>query len=292
MPTDPFTLSTDRRPMSGRQHGDPSGLPMLLLHGSLASSRWWMPLFDVLPDEFYAVAPDLRGSGNLYATSKLDLPTEDGYAIDGYAIEEQAADVLSLVDKLGWTQFDLVAHSSGGAIGVEFALQHPDRLSTLVLVSSVPVEGVFSPLETFSLLAEMRGDEALLRQALAALMPSFDLSIPENKAFFEQLAADAQAMPASAFTGVAEALGRWNRFAEARAITLPTVLIWGDQDEIISRDAAMRTLLAIPGAANLEVLYGCGHSPPVEAPLRLAERIVDFVTGDLDEFAQIRESVE
>ena len=287
MPTESFTLSTDRRPVSGRQHGDPDGLPMLLLHGSLASSRWWLPLFDVLPDEFRAVAPDLRGSGDLYATGKLDAPADDDYAI-----ETQAADILALVDKLGWTQFDLVAHSSGGAIGVEFALQHPERLSTLVLVSSVPVEGVFSPLETLSLLAEMRGDRALLRQALATLMPSFDLSASENETFFKQLVADAQAMPTSAFTGVAAALGRWNRFAEARAITLPTVLIWGDRDEIVSRDAAMRTLLAIPGAANLEVLYGCGHSLPVEAPLRLAERIVDFITSDLDEFAQIRQSVE
>ena len=264
MPTEFFTLPTNRRPMSGRQHGDPDGLPMLLLHGSLASSRWWTPLFDVLPDEFYAVAPDLCGSGNLYATNKPAV-----LANHDYAIEEQATDVLSLVDALGWTQFDLVAHSSGGAIGVEFALQHPGRLSTLVLVSSVPVEGVFSPLETLSLLDEMRGNEALLRQGLSTLMPSLDFSVSANQTFFDQLVADAQAMPASAFTGVAEALGRWNRFAEARAITLPTVLIWGDRDEIVSRDAAMRTLLAIPGAANLEVLYGCGHSPLVEAPLRL-----------------------
>ena len=287
MPTETFHLPTDRRPFSGRRHGDSDGLPLLLLHGSLASSRWWTPLFDVLPEEFHAVAPDLRGSGSAFFS---DDP--DSLPVDDYAIEAQAADVLALVDALGWTRFDLVAHSSGGAVALEFALQQPERLSTLVLVSSVPVEGVFSPLETLSLLAEMRGDEELLRRGLATLMPSFDLSLPENEAFFNQLVADARAMPASAFTGVAEALGRWNRFAEARALTLPTVLIWGDRDEIVSRDATMRTLLAIPGAANLEVLYGCGHSPPIEDPLRLAERIVDFITGDLDEFAQIRESVE
>jgi pimeloyl-ACP methyl ester carboxylesterase len=49
-----------------------------------------------------------------------------------------------------------------------------------------------------------------------------------------------------------------------------------------------RTLVAIPGAANLEVLRNVGHAPMVEAPLLLAEKIVNFVAEDFDETDAIR----
>ena len=54
------------------------------------------------------------------------------------------------------------------------------------------------------------------------------------------------------------------------------------------RDAVTRTLIAIPGANNLEVLAGVGHAPMIEAPLTLAERIVDFVSEETDDYANIR----
>lgn len=272
-------LATPRLQFHYRTHGQPDGLPVLFLHGSYASSRWWEPLFAVLPDEVYAVAPDLRGCG------ASDKPTA------GYTIEEQAADVAAFVQALGWQNFDLVAHATGGAIGIEFALQHADQLHSLILVDSAPVEGVFTPLDTLLVLEQMMTDRQLLQQALALLMPTFSLDSPENITFFAQLVEDAAQMAPPAFTAVAESLGRWNRFAEAKALTLPTLIVWGEQDEIVSRDFTTRTLIAIPGAGNLEVLQGVGHSPMIEAPLALAERIIEFVTEDFAGYDSVRARV-
>ncbi|MFN8492927.1 MAG: alpha/beta hydrolase [Caldilineaceae bacterium] len=269
-------LATPRLQFHYRTHGQPDGLPLLLLHGSYASSRWWEPLFAVLPDEIYAVAPDLRGCG------ASDKPAT------GYTIEEQAADVAAFVETLGWQHFDLAAHAAGGAIGIEFALQHFAQLHSLTLVDSAPVEGVFTPLDTLMLLEQMKMDRPLLQQALTLLMPTFSLDTPENAAFFAQLVEDAAQMAPPAFTAVAESLGRWNRFAAAKALTLPTLIVWGDQDEIVSRDVATRTLLAIPGAGNLEILPGVGHSPMIEAPLALAERIIEFITEDFAGYDKVR----
>src|SRR5690606_7423596 len=139
-----------------------------------------------------------------------------------------------LLYDLGWSDVDLVGHASGGAIAIELALSHPTLTRTLILVDSAPIEGVFTPIDTFMLLEQMCEDEALLRQALAALMPSLDVD-GADRTLFEQLVADAQAMAPPAFTEIANALGRWNRFADARRLTLPTVLIWGDQDIIVDR---------------------------------------------------------
>lgn len=278
-------LATPRLQFHYRVHGDPDGLPMLLLHGSFASSRWWEPLFATLPAEIYTIAPDLRGCG------LSDKPAE------GYTIETQADDLWALVQVLGWQNFDLVGHASGAAIAVEFALNHPESLSTLTLVDPVPVEGIFTPLETLMVLEEMRTDESLLRQALASLMPTY-IPTPtaildeEKRAFFDQLVADAQSMAPAAFTAIAESLNQWNRFAAVRALTLPTLLIWGDRDHLVSRDAMTRSLLAIPGANNLEVIRAVGHSPMIEAPLALAERLLEFITEDYANYETARAMAE
>ena len=112
---------------------------------------------------------------------------------------------------------------------------------------------------------------------------------PEFNAFLDLLVDDAAAMAPAAFTAVAEALGRWNRFDEAHTLTLPTLLLLGTEDIIVERDAATRSLLAIPGASNLEILRGVGHSPMIESPVVLAERIIEFITEDFESFEEARD---
>jgi pimeloyl-ACP methyl ester carboxylesterase len=277
------TIETRRIQFHYRTHGDPDGLPMLLLHGNFATSRWWEPFFAILPDSIYAVAPDLRGCGGSTKSA------------DGYTIQEQAEDVAAFVDALGLEDFDLVGHSSSGAIAIEYALQDMHRLRSLILINSAPVEGVFTPLEGLRMLAEMRNNREMLSQALAMLMPAAPPSTMEPEAFalfFEQLVEDALQMAPAAFTGIAEALDQWNRFTEVGRLSLPSLLVWGDQDTIVDRDATTRMLIAIPGANNLEVLRGVGHSPMIESPVVLAERIIDFISEDFEEYAEARQYAE
>ncbi len=270
-------LNTDRMHFHYRTHGNRAGLPMLLLHGSHASSRWWQRFFEVLPDDIYAVAPDLRGCG------------ESEKAGSDLSIEGQAEDVWSLVEALEWRDFDLVAHSSSAAIAIELLLAHPAVVANLILISPAPAEGLHTPVEALTLLSDMKDDRALHSQALASLMASFDIETSAvNRRFFDQLLDDAQGMAPAAFTETAVALGRWNRFADVQQLTLPVLLIWGDLDMIVGRDAVTRTFIAIPGANNLEILAGVGHSPMIEAPLRLAERIINFITDDTSDYDEIR----
>jgi len=278
------TITTPLLTFHYRTHGDADGLPMLLLHGSFASSRWWEPFFAILPDEIYAIAPDLRGCGG---SGRNDEGNEDV----GYEISDQAEDVAAFVDALGLTDFDLVGHSSGGAIAIEYALTHPGRARSLILVDSAPVEGAFTTLEGYQLLEQMREDRGLLSQALSSLMPSTPpptMTAGEFRSFFETLVDDAAGMAPAAFTAVARALDHWNRFEEARYLSLPTLLLWGALDTLVDRDSTTRMLIAIPGAANLEVLAGAGHSPMIESPAALAERIIDFITEDFAGFEEAR----
>ncbi len=262
------SVETDRLKFHCRMQGDPNGPPMLLVHGSFATGRWWEPMLETLPDSLCVAAPDLRGCG------RSDKPDA------GYTVAELAADIEQLVDALGWRDIDLVGHSTGGAVAIEFALRRMDLLHTLTLADSVPIRGVYSPPETLRLLAEMRHNRDLLRRALALLMPTIEPAAqgadPEPS-FFDLLVEDAGQMAPAAFTEMARGVSDWNRIADANRLTLPTLLIWGELDTVVNRDDTTRTLLAIPGANNLEVLRGVGHSPMIEAPLTFAERLVDFI---------------
>jgi branched-chain amino acid transport system permease protein len=278
-PITTHTISTNRLTFQYRCSGQEDGVPMLLVHGTYATSRWWEPLMRVLPDEIRAIAPDLRGVGGTDRSST------------GYGIDQQAEDLAAFIDALGWQDFELVGHSSGGAIAIEYVLSFPEMARTLTLVDSVPIEGVFTPLDVYVLLTQMRHDRDLLSQALQLLMPSLDLSgnNPQALSYFQQLVDDALSMDPAAFTGVADALNQWNRFGDGRNLRLPTLLVWGEQDTIVDRESMTRTLLAIPGANNLEVLRAVGHSPMIEAPEILADRIIDFITEEFEDFEQVRQ---
>ena len=277
-----FHVQTPRLRFFCRTSGADDGIPLLLLHGSYGTGRWWQRFCAALPDEIYAVAPDLRGCG------QSDKPEA------GYTVEEQAADIAALADALRWQSFHLMAHSSSGAVAIEYALQYGYRLDTLTLVDSVPVEGVFTPLDGYLLLEQMRTDRELLREALRLLMPALPLDDdhPNNLRFFDHLVNDAAAMAPAAFTEIARGLAQWNRFGDARQLTLPALLVWGALDQIVDRAATTRTLIAIPGADNLEVLRGVGHSPMIEAPVRLVELLTDFITQDFAGFDAVRRSAQ
>ncbi|MBO9393991.1 alpha/beta hydrolase [Caldilinea sp.] len=275
-----FYVETPRLRFFCRSSGAEDGIPLLLLHGNFGTSRWWTSLFNALPDEIYAVAPDLRGCGN---SEKPDV---------GYSIEEQAEDLAALVEALRWEGFHLMAHSTSGAIAVEYLLTHAHDVETLTLVDPVPVEGVFTPLDGYLLLEQMKEDRSLLRDALRMLMPTIpiDSAHPEMVRLFEQLVDDASRMAPAAFTEVTRSLAQWNRFGDARLLTLPTLLIWGEHDVLVDRGTITRTLIAIPGANNLEVLRNVGHSPMIEAPVALANRWLDFLLSDYDAYDELRRS--
>lgn len=275
-----YSVETTRLSFHIRTSGSADGVPLLLLHGSHATGRWWEPFFAILPDSIHAIAPDLRGCG------------QSTHSQDGYEIEDQAADIAALVETLSLSDFDLAGHGSGGAIAIEYALRHGQQLHSLILVDSVSIEGASTPLQGLQLLSQMREDRSLLRQALSALMPTAPpptMTEPEFDAYFDLLVDDAAAMAPAAFTAVAEALGRWNRLEDAQRLTLPTLLLLGTEDVIVERDATTRSLLAIPGASNLEILRGIGHSPMIESPVVLAERIIEFITEDFESFEEARD---
>jgi len=103
-----------------------AGAPVILIHGLFGTLDNLGRLAKALSDDHQVISIDLPNHGNSFHTGNIDYPT-------------MAADVLRLLDYLNIEQCAMVGHSMGGKVAMEFALQHPTRISTLVVADIAPV---------------------------------------------------------------------------------------------------------------------------------------------------------
>jgi pimeloyl-ACP methyl ester carboxylesterase len=101
------------------------GPPAVLLHGGSLTARTWDYVALALRLDFRLVALDLRGHG------------ASDWA-DDYSIESCASDVVAVIDSLAIEHTHLVGMSFGGVVACEFALSHPERTQSLVMVDVAP----------------------------------------------------------------------------------------------------------------------------------------------------------
>lgn len=115
--------------------GPEDGIPVCLLHGNVSSSRFWDETLAALPSQYRGIAPDLRGFGE---SEPLPVDATRGLA-------DFADDVASLLDTLGYTGGDRTVHlvgwSMGAGVAMRYAIDHPERVASLVLMSPVSPYG-------------------------------------------------------------------------------------------------------------------------------------------------------
>lgn len=253
--------------------------PVVCVHGGFATSRWWQPVLALLPEaQVTGYALDLPGCG------RSDRPADPA----AYTVERLAGALAEWIDALDLWNIDLVGHSLGAAVALSYALSHPGRLRSLILVSAPSPQGTPTPPEGYALLEQMQHDRSLLAQALASIMPG---RAPDP--FFQQLVDDAQGQAPLAFSAAALALEQWRVDRQSLLqLRLPVLLIWGDRDPIVERAVQTDLLLSIPGANNLEVLRGCGHCPLLERPTVFVQALLNFIDQDFESYAAIRETAE
>lgn len=116
---------------------------LVFLHGNFGSWRWWQPVLKRLPEDCGAYAPDLRGCG------------ETGRPGVGHSVEQLASDLYAFSRKLDLPPFHLVGHSLGGAVALQYALDHPEMVRTMLLVAPAPAEGMKGKVEELSWLIDI-----------------------------------------------------------------------------------------------------------------------------------------
>jgi pimeloyl-ACP methyl ester carboxylesterase len=198
-----------------------------------------------------------------------------------------AVDIVGLADSLGWDRFVLVGHSMGGAVAQLVALDHPERLTGLVLAStfSGPVPGITMDLVQLGRWVVREAGMSGLADAMAARRAEN----PDSVAAFERLQ---QARPGHAERTRArlEATSpdMWmamaprfvdqdDRLDRLAKLDVPTAVIVGELDSTMLDDCR-RLAAAIPGA-SLTMIPGAGHVPQVETPEEWWDALWEFLSG-------------
>lgn len=252
--------------------GTANGETVLVVHGNLATKRWWEPLFDILPPDLRLVAPDLPGCGR--------TPLGKGL----HSVPSQVRFLSDFATSLKLRGLALVAHSTSCAAALDFAISHPHLVNSLVLCSNPPLHGVKSPPELYRHLQAARQDRSVMSTIVASLMPNLDLDVPANRTWFECLVDEATGMDGRSIDGLTRALERWSVVERIGQLRTPVLLMRGNDDDIVPHHQALATLRSIALANNLEVIRGAGHSPMIENPEAFAIRLIDFVAQDFGEF--------
>ena len=111
--------------------GNPAAETVLFIHGNLSSSVFWERTMTALQDDFFCVAPDLRGFGD---TEPLKIDATLG-------LNDIAQDVLALIEFVGVTGAHLVGHSMGGGVAMKMLLLRPEVLGSVTLVNTISPYG-------------------------------------------------------------------------------------------------------------------------------------------------------
>ncbi|WP_100813439.1 alpha/beta fold hydrolase [Microbacterium lacus] len=234
------------------------GDPVLLIHGSgpgvSALANWAGTLPALASAGFRAIAPDMIGFGGT-------IPPDD----HEYALSSWVAHAVGVLDRLGVARADIVGNSFGGAVAIQLAAEHPERVRRLVLMGSVGV-----PFELTEALDAGWGYEP----SVDAMSRILNLFAYDRGLISEGLAK--QRYESSIQNGAAERFARMfpaprQRWIDAMAATeeqlkrieAQTLLIHGRDDRVIPLQTSL-TLLDRLAHVELHVFGECGHWTQIE----------------------------
>ena len=113
-----------------------TGPPLLLLHGFPQTHLMWRDVAPRLALRFTVVCADLRG----YGRSGCPVSAPDHAP---YAKRAMAADMVRVMERLGFPRFSVAGHDRGGRVAYRMALDHPDRIDRLAVLDVLPTETVW-----------------------------------------------------------------------------------------------------------------------------------------------------
>lgn len=252
------------------EQGAPAGVPVLLLHGLGDSWRSFEPVLEHLPESIHAFALTQRGHG------------DSSHPAEGYRFVDFVEDLAAFLDALHLPVAVLAGHSSHGVVSERFAIDHPARVSGLVLIGT-PVSLQDNP-------AAKGLFDSTISKLTDPLDPQFvsdfaksTLAQPVPQAFLEIVRQETMKVPALVFREFFAGLLQEDVSTELKKLDVPALLVWGDRDAILTRSDQDALATAIPHS-RLLVYPGAGHSPHWEEPERFAFDLAAFMEGfDVDD---------
>jgi 3-oxoadipate enol-lactonase len=240
-----------------------SGRPMVLFHSLLADES-----------SFDLIAPALAQSHQVIV---LRLPGFGDSDFVGSELELIADQIAAGIQSLGLKQAPiLLGNGYGGFIALLTAIRHPGIASRLVLADcgaafSEPGRAAFRGM---SAAAKDKGLGAIADVAMRRLFsPEFQ---QQNPALVEDRKKRFLAVDANTFHGACDALATLDLRPQLGAVTVPALVLVGEQDEATPPPMSRELCAGLPNA-KLVVLAGCAHVPQLQSPTVFMATIRDFI---------------
>ncbi len=237
------TLTRDDQVLYYAERGDPTGPPVVLLHGLTMSSRTMERLAASLPD-YRVLLLDFHGHGK---SSKPRVP-------DRYLVSEFADDVVALLDHLEIEHAVIGGLSLGANVAYEVALRHPDRVRALVLEMPVFARGVPAGRVLFTALAGFFTAVYPVLTPWHLLIRRFPLSSGAYElAFIRDLLAADHLAQAALMRGIARQDPPTKDPDTLTRLTMPILVTAHAYDPVHSKDDAAELVAGLPDAARIDL---------------------------------------
>jgi len=265
--------------------GDPADPPVLLVMGLGAQLIAWPEGFvrQLAGRGFFIIRYDNRDSG---LSTKFAGTPDFGALFGGdasavpYRIEDMADDAIALLDELGVARTHVVGVSMGGMITQALVINHPGRfLSACSIMSTTGDRTVGAPTGE-AVAALLRAPAADREEAVAASLEGsraisspgfpFDVDLMTRRA---EAAYDRSYCPDGTARQLGAILGSPDRTEGLHRVTIPFLVIHGEEDPLVTVSGGKATAAAVPGS-KLLLIPGMGHDLPDAAWDQIIDAIV------------------
>lgn len=243
------------------EQGNPSGTPVIFLHGFTDSWHSYELVLPHLPATVHAFALSQRGHGD------AEKP------LAGYDPKDFAADVAAFLEAKKIKAALVVGHSMGSIVAQRFAIDHPSKTLGVVLIGTFADFNSNETIQGFGQVLDTLNDP--IEEKFAAEFQQSTLGNPIPPAFLQTMIQESLKVPARVWKSVADALFKVNYIPLLKAYTKPVLIVWGDKDLFSPRqdqDVLAKTL----SRSRLLVYTGIGHAVHWEAPARFSADLVIF----------------
>lgn len=218
------------------------------------------------------VLPYLDGSTFTYAFVDLRGYGRSKDIAGRYTVDEIARDCIGVADSLGWERFHVLGHSMTGMATQRIAADAPSRVKSAIAVC--PVSAAGNPIDdaTFGFFDSTTTDDDRFRALLRYM--SGGLSEQWERAKLRQSRASVNS---ACRAGYLTMFARTSFVDDVQGLPTPFLVVIGDHDRGLDRDAMNKTFLAWHRGAELVEVPNCGHYPMQECPPYFATVIETFL---------------
>lgn len=257
-------------------YGPESGRKWVFVHGLMGFANNWRKIISAFESTDRCMAYDQRGHGRSF---KPDF---------GYAPEDYAQDLLSIIDQLGFEKIILVGHSMGGRNVLNFAYRFPERVEKLVIEDIGP-EANPNASEYYEYLLNLVPTPFVNREAAKKFLLQDFVQIAKTREKVDMLAqyfyANMEDKPDGTVdwrfskNGIIESVkaGREKeRWQELEALSMPTLLIRGENSQELSQQVYERMLASNSNIQGV-LISGAGHWVHSDKPQEFIAALKAFV---------------